>query len=132
MFAKSTSCTNHAQSLLLQSDNQLVKQQAEVDLALSYLQYESGDTELAISTLEVSLGRIPRDSQPELYVRSTALLGGLLNVSGRHFESLAMLEELLKTTLPESLANRVEFARTNYASTLEELGRVEEASKAYH
>ena len=58
-------------------------------------------------------------------------MAGLLNASGLTLESLKMLEELFDAELPEAQAKRVAYARANYASTLSELGRVEDASRAY-
>ena len=113
------------------SGTEQTEQHIKVDLALSYLQYQSGDIERALATLKACRDQIAKDHRPELYVRSTVLMAGLLNASGQTLESLNMLEELFDAELPEAQAKRVAYARANYASTLSELGRVEDASRAY-
>lgn len=113
------------------NDATWVSERAGLDLAFGYLHYELGDIGLATKTLERSLAKLSKDDEPELYVRSTALLAGLLSASGREDRGLAMLEELLAADLPLEQAHRVEYARVNYAFALLEVGRSKEASKAY-
>jgi len=127
---------DQAYMLLNSSTKPLPRLQAKVDLAFSYLHYELGNTELAINTLNSSLERIDIEEDPEAYVRATGLLAGLLTTTGQRDASqreagLKMLEQLLATEVSESLATRIEYARVNYASTLRDMGRVQEASQAY-
>lgn len=120
-----------AYSMLEERDEPLTGERAGVDLAFSYLHYELGNLKLAMTTLKESLGNLSLSTEPDLYVRSTGLLAGLLTTTGQREEGLRMLEELLAADLPAAQATRVEFARVNYASTLAELGRTKEASLAY-
>ena len=118
-------------SLLERSAGDLVWERGGLDLAFGYLRYESGEVDLAIETLRSSISRLSEAAQPELYIRTSTLLAGLLTASGRTADGLAMLETLLAADFPSAQAHRVEYARANYATSLMEAGRMEEASSAY-
>lgn len=106
-------------------------ERASIALAHAYLQYQSGRVSAAIDTLRNGRALISVDTYPALYVRCTSLLAGLLTTAGQKEEGLQTLEALLNSDLTAVPQIRVENARVNYASALLQVGRVQDAGRAY-
>jgi signal transduction histidine kinase len=122
---------NDALAMLAASDLPQPYERASIALAHAYLLYQGGQLSAAIDTLRNGRALISVDTHPALYVRCTSLLAGLLTTAGQKEEGLQTLETLLSSDLTAVPQTRVENARVNYASTLVQVGRVQDAGRAY-
>ncbi|MEM1232121.1 MAG: ATP-binding protein, partial [Pseudomonadota bacterium] len=120
-----------AKALLAAQDAPLPQLRAQYGLADAYLRYQTGDLSGAIEAARTSLTHISLASHPDDHVRSRSLLGGLLLAQGHTDEGLRMFETLFADNLSAVPPMRVENARVNYASALVQVGRIEDAGRAY-
>ncbi|MFK7915479.1 MAG: ATP-binding protein [Pseudomonadales bacterium] len=120
-----------AREMLAQHPQAPELQRAEFRIADAYLLYQRGDVNGAIDALTTGMETLSATKNPNIYVRSYSLLGGLQLTAGDRQGGLLTLETLFKQDLSGADPNRLENARVNYASALVQNGRNQEASQAY-
>lgn len=117
--------------LLANNQAPLLMTRAKFGIADAYFQYQQGDLNAAIEAIQLSLKSTTLANQPDLYIRSQSLHGGLLLTIGKRLAGLELLESLFEQDLSEVDQVRIENLRVNYASALVQNGRIQQASEAY-